>query len=74
MNMNCRTKAELVDIHFNYDPANGNGRAAVRWHGERYPMRQRPTFARVHQNLAEHGSFRATIDDTPVKSKMDLVA
>ncbi|GFW79299.1 hypothetical protein TNCV_2477061 [Trichonephila clavipes] len=32
------------------------------------------TFARVHQNLAEYGSFKATIDDTPVNSEMDLVA
>ncbi|GFX11908.1 hypothetical protein TNCV_2996921 [Trichonephila clavipes] len=31
-------------------------------------------FARVHQNLAKHGSFKAKIDDTPVNSEMDLVA
>ncbi|GFU34322.1 hypothetical protein TNCV_1991181 [Trichonephila clavipes] len=40
-------------------------------------MRRQPnhqTFARVHQNLAEHGSFRATIDDTLINSEIDLVA
>ncbi|GFV75091.1 hypothetical protein TNCV_3189441 [Trichonephila clavipes] len=28
----------------------------------------------MHQKLAEHGSFRAPIDDTPVNSEIDLVA
>ncbi|GFU83525.1 hypothetical protein TNCV_4217851 [Trichonephila clavipes] len=77
MNMNRYTNSELVDIHFIYDLANGNGRFAVRLYGERYPTRRQPnhqTLARVHQNLAEHGSFRATIDDTPINSEMDLVA
>ncbi|GFX95674.1 uncharacterized protein TNCV_4886001 [Trichonephila clavipes] len=34
---------------------------------ERYPTRRQPnhqTFARVHQNLVERGSFRATIEGT----------
>ncbi|GFV65294.1 RNase H domain-containing protein [Trichonephila clavipes] len=31
-------------------------------------------FARVHQNLVEHISFKITIDATPVNSEMDLVA
>ncbi|KFM66840.1 hypothetical protein X975_13821, partial [Stegodyphus mimosarum] len=33
--------------------------------GERYPMRRQPNhqmFAWVHQNLVEHGSFRARIE------------
>ncbi|GFX28992.1 hypothetical protein TNCV_3030351 [Trichonephila clavipes] len=54
-----------------------NGRAAVWLHGERYSTRREPnhqTFARVYQNLAEHGSFRATIDNTTVNSDIDLVA
>ncbi|GFY33205.1 hypothetical protein TNCV_1240561 [Trichonephila clavipes] len=75
--MNRYTNAELADIQFTYDPANGNGRVAFRLYGKRYKTRQQPnhlTFALVHQNQAEHGSFRVTIDDTPVKSEMDLVA
>ncbi|GFV94912.1 hypothetical protein TNCV_1029101 [Trichonephila clavipes] len=32
------------------------------------------TFARVLQNLGEHGSFRNTIDGTPVNSEKHLVA
>ncbi|GFY35395.1 hypothetical protein TNCV_194881 [Trichonephila clavipes] len=36
MNMNRYTNAELVDIHFNYGPANGNGLDAARLHRERY--------------------------------------
>ncbi|GFT40680.1 hypothetical protein TNCV_442501 [Trichonephila clavipes] len=70
MNMNCYTNAELGVIHFNYGPANGKGRAAVRLQGERHPMRRQPkhqTFAWVHKNLVEHGSFRTTIDDTQVE-------
>lgn len=65
--MNRYTNAELADIHFIYGLANGNGRAAVRLYGERYPTRRQPnhqTFARVHQSLAEHGSFRAMIEGT----------
>ncbi|GFV01340.1 general transcription factor II-I repeat domain-containing protein 2B [Trichonephila clavipes] len=58
---------ELADIHFIYDLADGNGRAAVRLYRERYPTRRQPnhqTFARVHQNLVERGSFRAAIEGT----------
>ncbi|GFX17944.1 hypothetical protein TNCV_2293921 [Trichonephila clavipes] len=75
--MNRYTNAELAGIYFNYGPVNGNGRVAVRLHGERYLMRRHPndqTFARVHQVLVEHGCFRATIDNTPVKSEIYLVA
>ncbi|GFT06454.1 hypothetical protein TNCV_3355911 [Trichonephila clavipes] len=77
VNMNRCTNAELEDIHFLYRLANGYGRVNVRLYGERYSTRKQPndqTFARVHQNLAEHGSFGATIDDTLVNSEMDLVA
>ncbi|GFX07671.1 hypothetical protein TNCV_4159401 [Trichonephila clavipes] len=63
INMNCYMNAKLADIHFIYSLANGNERAAVQLYEERYPTR-RPsnhgTFAWVHQNLMEHGSFRAT--------------
>ncbi|GFU31608.1 hypothetical protein TNCV_1235021 [Trichonephila clavipes] len=58
------TNSELADIHFIYGLADGNGRAAVRLFRERYPTWRQPnhqTFARVHQNLVERGSFRATI-------------
>ncbi|GFW37645.1 hypothetical protein TNCV_415311 [Trichonephila clavipes] len=67
----------LVDIHFIYDLANGNGHASVPLYGDGYLTRWQPnrqTFARVHQNQAEHGVFRAMIDDTPVNSEMNLVA
>lgn len=67
MNMNRYTNAELADIHFIYGLANGNGRAAARLYRERYPTRRQPnhqTFARVHQNLANHGCFRVTIEGT----------
>ncbi|GFX16887.1 hypothetical protein TNCV_2518651 [Trichonephila clavipes] len=77
MKINRYTNAELADIHFIYGLANGNGRVVVRSYGERYSTRWQPnhqTLARVHQNLVEHGSFRATIDNTPVNSEMDLVA
>ncbi|GFT03962.1 uncharacterized protein TNCV_1731101 [Trichonephila clavipes] len=60
---NRYTNAELADIYFILD--NGNGRAVVWLHGERYPTRQQPnhqTFSQLHQNLAEHGSFTATIE------------
>ncbi|GFS88900.1 hypothetical protein TNCV_5037711 [Trichonephila clavipes] len=43
----------------------------------RYPTRWQPNrqvFTRVPQNLAEHGFFRATIDDTLVNFEMGLVA
>ncbi|GFV88402.1 hypothetical protein TNCV_1242151 [Trichonephila clavipes] len=75
--MNRYTYAELADIHFLYGLANGNGCVAVRLYGGRYPVRRHTnyqTFARVHQNLAENGSFRAMIDGMPFNSKMDLVA
>ncbi|GFW91798.1 hypothetical protein TNCV_3400581 [Trichonephila clavipes] len=42
-------------------------RTAVRLFGERYLTRRQPdhqTFIRVHQNLAEHGSFRTVIEST----------
>ncbi|GFU96537.1 uncharacterized protein TNCV_1682091 [Trichonephila clavipes] len=74
--MNPYMNSELVDIHFIYDLANGNGRSAVRLYGERNPMKRQPnhqTFTPVHQNLKKHGSFRTSIDDTPINSKMDLV-
>ncbi|GFV01344.1 uncharacterized protein TNCV_2125701 [Trichonephila clavipes] len=67
MNMYRFTNSELADIHFIYDLADGNGRAAVRLYRERYPTRRQPnhqTFARVHQNLVERGSFRAAIEGT----------
>ncbi|GFU77343.1 hypothetical protein TNCV_4358951 [Trichonephila clavipes] len=76
MNMNRYMNAELADIHFIYGLANGKGRVVVRLYGERYSKRWQPnhqTFARVHHKL-EHESFRATIDDTPVNSEIDLVA
>ncbi|GFV65029.1 hypothetical protein TNCV_763711 [Trichonephila clavipes] len=75
--MNRCTNAELVNIHFICYLVNGNGRVAVQLYEERYPTRRQPnnqTFPRVHQNLAEHRSFRATIDDTTVNSEKDLVA
>ncbi|GFT37180.1 HTH_48 domain-containing protein [Trichonephila clavipes] len=73
MNMNCYI-GELAYIHFNYGPANGNGRFAVSLHGEGYSMKRQPnrqTFAWEHQNLTEHGSFNfmATIDDSPSNLK-----
>ncbi|GFY06993.1 hypothetical protein TNCV_4202641 [Trichonephila clavipes] len=77
MNMSHCMSAELADIHFIYGLANGSGCAAVWLYGERYPTRwqwNHQTFTRLHQNLAKHGSFRVTIDDTPVNSEMDLVA
>ncbi|GFX02091.1 DUF4817 domain-containing protein [Trichonephila clavipes] len=67
MNMYRFTNSELADIHFIYGLADGNGRVAVRLYRERYPTRRQPnhqTFARVHQNLVERGSFRATIEGT----------
>ncbi|GFT66858.1 organic cation transporter protein [Trichonephila clavipes] len=75
INMNRYTNAELVDIHLNYSSANGNGRVAD--DEERYSIRRQPnhqTFARMHQNLAEDGSFRATIDDKLFKFELHLVA
>ncbi|GFU69550.1 DUF4817 domain-containing protein [Trichonephila clavipes] len=67
MNMYRFTNSELADIHFINDLADGNGRAAVRLYRERYPTRRQPnhqTFAQVHHNLVERGSFRATIEGT----------
>ncbi|GFT89904.1 hypothetical protein TNCV_1666231 [Trichonephila clavipes] len=68
--MNHNTNTELVDIHFIYDLVNGNGRVAVWFYGERYPTRRQGR----NQNFAEHGSFKDTIDDTPVSWEMDLVS
>ncbi|GFT37843.1 hypothetical protein TNCV_4129021 [Trichonephila clavipes] len=68
---------ELADIHFIYDLVNGNGLVTVQLYGERYSTRQQPnhqTFTRVYQNLVEHGSFRATIDDTSINFEIDLVS
>ncbi|GFX54025.1 hypothetical protein TNCV_2336611 [Trichonephila clavipes] len=49
----------------------------IRLYGERYPTRCQPNhqaITRVYQILAEHGSFRFTIDDTSVNSEIGLVA
>ncbi|GFW24336.1 uncharacterized protein TNCV_605831 [Trichonephila clavipes] len=75
--MNHYTNSELADIHFIYSLANGNTCVAVWLYGERYPttwQSNHQTFIQVHQNLVEHRSFRATIDETPVNSEMDLAA
>ncbi|GFV20877.1 hypothetical protein TNCV_553131 [Trichonephila clavipes] len=46
MNRNRSRNAVLVDMHFIYGLANGNGRVAVRLFGERYPTRSlRVTFS-----------------------------
>ncbi|GFT89259.1 hypothetical protein TNCV_4385711 [Trichonephila clavipes] len=77
MSVNRYMNAKLADIHLLYGLANGNGRVAVRLYGERYTTEWQPnhqTLSRGRQNLAEHGSFTATIDCTPVNSEMDLVA
>ncbi|GFU66728.1 uncharacterized protein TNCV_2072871 [Trichonephila clavipes] len=68
MNMNQYTNAELADIQFIYGLAKGNGRVAFRLYGERYLTRwqlNHQTLARVHQNLVEHGSFRALLTTRP---------
>ncbi|GFX82535.1 DUF4817 domain-containing protein [Trichonephila clavipes] len=72
MNMYRLTNSDLADIHFIYSLADGNGCAAVRLYRERYPTRRQPNhrmFARVHQNLVERGSFRATIEGTGRRRK-----
>ncbi|GFU07935.1 hypothetical protein TNCV_2271541 [Trichonephila clavipes] len=77
MNMNRYTNVELVDIHFIYSVANGDGRVAVRLYLERYPTMWQPNhqmLTRVHQNVVEHGTFRATIDDMPLDSEIDLLS
>ena len=66
INMNRYTNAELADIHFIYGLADGNGRAAVRLYGERYPTRRQPNHHRVRSGASEHGSFRATTESTGV--------
>ncbi|GFU91282.1 hypothetical protein TNCV_4366271 [Trichonephila clavipes] len=71
MNMNRYTNAELADIHFLYHVGSGNGCVDVRLYGVIYLTRGQPnhqTFAQVYQNLADHGSFGGTIDDTSVNS------
>ncbi|GFU80059.1 hypothetical protein TNCV_579391 [Trichonephila clavipes] len=76
-NINRYTNAEMAGIHFIYDLANGNERVAIRLYGKIYPTRWQPNhqrFTRMYQNLAEHESFRTTIDDTSVNSEVDLVA
>ncbi|GFS75042.1 hypothetical protein TNCV_1396891 [Trichonephila clavipes] len=75
MTVNRYTNTELADIHFIYDLASRNGCLSARLYVGRYPTRRQPnhqTFTRVHQNLAEHGFFRATTDDTPANSEMNL--
>ncbi|GFU97341.1 hypothetical protein TNCV_3889561 [Trichonephila clavipes] len=65
--MNHYSNAELTDIHFVYGLGHGNGRAAVRLYGERYPTRRQQnlhTLTQVHQNFAKHGSFRVMIECT----------
>ena len=52
---------ELADIHFIYGFCNGNSTAAVEEYHRRYPQRRVPscrTFATVHRNLVENGSFQ----------------
>ncbi|GFU70573.1 hypothetical protein TNCV_2971331 [Trichonephila clavipes] len=76
LNKNRYTNAELADIHFIYCLTNGNECVVVRLFGERYQTRLPPnhrTFTWVHQNQAEHASFRAMINDMPMNSEMDLV-
>ncbi|GFV57797.1 uncharacterized protein TNCV_3071761 [Trichonephila clavipes] len=54
------TNAELADMHLAYGAANCSGPAAQRLYAERYPMRRilsHNFFARLHQRLAETGSF-----------------
>ncbi|GFW81346.1 hypothetical protein TNCV_376941 [Trichonephila clavipes] len=80
VNMNRYMNAKLADIPFIYGLANGNGRVVVRLSrpvGDKYQTRRQSnhkTFARLNLNLAELGPFRATIDDTPINSKVDLMA
>ncbi|GFS66049.1 retrovirus-related Pol polyprotein from transposon 17.6 [Trichonephila clavipes] len=59
-NATMDTNAELADMHLAYGAANCSGPAAQRLYVERYPMRRIPShnfFARLHQRLAETGSF-----------------
>ncbi|GFX04498.1 hypothetical protein TNCV_900281 [Trichonephila clavipes] len=74
MSMNRYTNAKLADVQ---RPSQLKWTCCCSVDGERYPTRWQPnhqTFTRVYQNLAEHGSFRVTIDDTSVNYKMYLVA
>ncbi|GFU68740.1 hypothetical protein TNCV_4400181 [Trichonephila clavipes] len=67
MSMKRYTNAELVDIHFIYSLANINERADDWLYEERYPTRRQPNnqiSTQGHQNLGEHRSFRATIENT----------
>ena len=62
MNINFYTNEKLADIQFIYGLTNGNGCAAVQLCGERYLKRRQSNhkmFAWVHQNMAEHESFKA---------------
>ncbi|GFW87793.1 DUF4817 domain-containing protein [Trichonephila clavipes] len=67
------TNAELADMHLAYGAANCSGPAAQRLYAERYPMRRIPShnfFARLHQRLAETGSFERAdmvrrLEDSP---------
>lgn len=54
------TPQEYADMHFVYGFCNGNSSAAVREYQSRFPNRRVPSsavFTRVHQRLAETGSF-----------------
>ncbi|GFU09529.1 hypothetical protein TNCV_2089851 [Trichonephila clavipes] len=55
--MNHYTNTELTDIYFIYIQLYGD------IYLKRWPLNYQ-SFAQVHQNLAEHGSFRATIEGT----------
>ncbi|GFW75643.1 HSP70 family member 2 [Trichonephila clavipes] len=61
-----------TNIHFIYGLANGNDSL----YGKSCTTRQQQNHQTLalHQNLVEHGYFRAKIDDMPVNSEMDLVA
>ncbi|GFX67018.1 hypothetical protein TNCV_4181431 [Trichonephila clavipes] len=66
-----------MDIHFIYGLINGNGSTAVRLYGERYAMKRHPhpqSYAWLHKNLAENGSFSVTIGNTSINSEMNPVA
>ncbi|KFM72950.1 hypothetical protein X975_25428, partial [Stegodyphus mimosarum] len=59
------THREKADMHLMYGADNGNGRAALRLHQERFPNRRMPKhtiFERLHRSLCENGSFEATSD------------
>ncbi|GFU64800.1 hypothetical protein TNCV_2128741 [Trichonephila clavipes] len=51
MNMNRDTNAELVDIHFIYGLANGNGRVLVRLHSGNRVIKRSLGCIRIWQNM-----------------------